>query len=47
MSGIGTVLGVSPNIVVGNEILKYVEPEYLIPYSTITEQIARIVRQEV
>lgn len=47
MSGIGTVLGVSPNIVIGNEILKYVEPEYLIPYSTITEQIERNVRQEV
>ncbi len=47
MSGIGTVLGVSPNIVVGSEILKYVEPEYLIPYSTITEQIERNVRQEV
>lgn len=47
MSGIGTVLGVSPNIVVGSEILKYVEPEYLIPYSTITEQIERNVRQGV
>jgi hypothetical protein len=47
MNGIATVLGVSPNIVFGNEILKYVEPEYLIPYSTITEQITRNVRQEV
>ncbi len=47
MSGIGTTLGVSPNIVIGNEILKYIEPEYLIPYSTITEQIAMNVRREV
>jgi hypothetical protein len=46
MNGIATVLGVSPNIAVGSEILKYIEPEYLIPYSTITEQITRTVRQE-
>jgi len=47
MSGIGTIMGISPSIVIGSEVLKYVEPEYLIPYSTITEQITRKVRYEV
>jgi hypothetical protein len=47
MNGIAATLGVPPNIVVGNEILKYIEPEYLIPYSTITEQISRNIQQQV
>jgi hypothetical protein len=47
MNGIATVLGVPPSVVVGKEILKYVEPEYLIPYTTITEQISRNIQREV
>ena len=41
MNGIGTILGVTPNIIVGAEILKLVEPEYLIPLSTISEEITK------
>ncbi len=41
MNGIGTILGVTPNIIVGSEILKLVEPEYLIPLSTISEEITK------
>jgi hypothetical protein len=41
MNGIGTILGVTPNIITGNEILKLVEPEYLIPLSTISEEITK------
>jgi hypothetical protein len=41
MNGIGTILGVTPNIIIGAEILKLVEPEYLIPLSTISEQITK------
>lgn len=47
MNGIASTLGVSPNIVVGNDILKYIEPEFLIPYTTITEQISRNIQQQV
>ncbi len=47
MNGIAATLGVPPSIVVGNEILKYIEPEFLIPYSTITEQISRNIQQQV
>jgi hypothetical protein len=47
MNGIATTLGIPPNIVTGNDILKYVEPEYLIPYTTITEQISRNIQHEV
>lgn len=39
MSGIAAVFGVQPSIITGNDILKFVEPEYLIPYSTATEQM--------
>ena len=47
MNGISTTLGVPPNLVVGSEILKFVEPEYLIPYSTITEQITKNIQRQV
>ncbi|MDE1833055.1 MAG: hypothetical protein KGH58_01410 [Candidatus Micrarchaeota archaeon] len=47
MSGIGATFGVSPNIVLGNELLKFVEPEYLIPFSTISEQITKNIQEEV
>jgi hypothetical protein len=39
MAGIGSQLGVMPGIVTGEDLLKFVEPEYLIPYSTVSEQI--------
>ncbi len=41
MNGVGTILGVTPNIIVGSEILKLVEPEYLIPLSTVSEEITK------
>lgn len=47
MNGIATTLGVPPSLAVGTEILKYVEPEYLIPFSTITEQITRNIQEQV
>ncbi len=47
MSGIGALLGVSPNIVIGNDLLKFVEPEFLIPYSTISEQISKNIQEQV
>lgn len=46
MNGIATTLGVPPNLAVGNELLKYVEPEYLIPFSTVAEQISRNLNQQ-
>lgn len=45
MNGVGTILGVTPNIIVGSEILKLVEPEYLIPLSTISEQITKKIQR--
>jgi hypothetical protein len=39
IAGIGATFGVQPAIVTGDQLLKFVEPEYLIPFSTITEQI--------
>ncbi|MGC8687205.1 MAG: hypothetical protein ACP5RM_00705 [Candidatus Micrarchaeia archaeon] len=47
MSGIGATLGVSPNLIVGNDILKLIEPEFLIPYSTISEQITKNLQEQV
>jgi hypothetical protein len=47
MSAIAAVFGVSPSIMTGTTILRFVEPEYLIPYSTATEQITKSIREEV
>lgn len=47
MAGIGALLGVSPSIVTGNDLLKFVEPEFLIPYSTISEQISKNIQEQV
>ena len=47
MSGIGATFGVSPNIVLDKELLKFVEPEFLIPYSTISEQISTNIQEQV
>lgn len=47
MSGIGTTFGISPNIITGKELLKLVEPEYLIPFSTVNAQISQKIEEEV
>ncbi|MCL4381251.1 MAG: hypothetical protein M1331_01315 [Candidatus Marsarchaeota archaeon] len=47
ISGIGAIFGVSPIIVTGQDILKYVEPEYLIPFSTVSEQLSRKIEESV
>ncbi|MDE1856611.1 MAG: hypothetical protein KGH98_00840 [Candidatus Micrarchaeota archaeon] len=47
LSGIGSTFGVTPSIVTGKELLNYIEPEYLIPFSTISEQISKNVQEEV
>ncbi len=47
ISGIGAIFGVSPIIVTGQDILKYIEPEYLIPFSTVSEQLSRKIEESV
>ena len=47
MVGIGATFGVTPNIVVGDELLKFIEPEFLIPFSTVSEQITTKMEQQV
>jgi hypothetical protein len=47
ISGIAAVFGVSPAIVTGTDLLKFVEPEHTIPYSTVAEQITKSVREQV
>lgn len=47
ISGIAATFGITPTIVTGEAILKFVEPEYLIPYSTITEQISKTISEQV
>jgi hypothetical protein len=47
MSGIGATMGVLPNLVVGNDILKLIEPEFMVPYSTISEQITKNLQEQV
>lgn len=47
MSGLAAVFGVQPSVMTGSSILRFVEPEFLIPYSTATEQITKTIREEV
>ena len=47
MAAIGATFGVSPSIVTGTELLKLVEPEYLIPVSTMHEKINKNIQEEV
>jgi hypothetical protein len=47
MAGIGTTMGVSPSIVTGNALLTFIEPEFLIPYSTVSEQISKGIQEQV
>jgi energy-coupling factor transporter transmembrane protein EcfT len=46
MAGIGSTFGVQPAIVTGDQLLKFLEPEYLIPLSTIMEQISKNLTKE-
>lgn len=47
ISGIGSTFGVTPSIITGKEILKFIEPEYMIPFSTVSEQIEEKTEEEV
>ncbi|MCL5102379.1 MAG: hypothetical protein M1544_03425 [Candidatus Marsarchaeota archaeon] len=47
MSGVGSLFGVPPSIITGNDLLRFVEPEYLIPISTVTEQISKNIQEQV
>lgn len=47
MSGVASIFGVTPSIITGDGLLRFVEPEYLIPYSTISEQINKGMRAQV
>jgi hypothetical protein len=47
MTGVGALFGISPNIVVGDALLKFVEPEFMIPFSTVSEQINKNILEQV
>jgi len=47
ISAVSSIFGITPSIVTGDELKKFVEPEYMIPYSTISEQITKNIREEV
>ncbi|MGC8478598.1 MAG: hypothetical protein ACP5NE_01570 [Candidatus Micrarchaeia archaeon] len=46
MAGISTIFGVAPSLVTGTELLKFIEPEFLIPYSTISERLIKNVEEQ-
>lgn len=47
VAGIGTTLGVTPSVITGSDILKFVEPEYLIPFSTVRAQLETKTEEQV
>ncbi len=46
ISGTGTLFGVPPTIITGTDILKFIEPEYQLPYSTMAESISKGIKEE-
>ncbi|MGC8567819.1 MAG: hypothetical protein ACP5RP_00975 [Candidatus Micrarchaeia archaeon] len=42
MSGINSILGVMPVVATGADILKFLEPEYIIPSVEVKEKLARV-----
>ncbi len=47
ISGIGAIFGISPTTITGKDILKYIEPEYLIPFSTVSEELSKKIEESV
>ncbi len=47
ISGIGTLFGVQPALITGSEVLRFIEPEYQMPYSTMAENISKSIEEEV
>ncbi len=47
MSGISATLGVIPLLAVGNELIRLIEPEHSVPFTTVTEQITKRIEEEV
>ncbi len=47
ISGLSTIFGVPISVITGNELLKFVEPEYLIPYTTMTAQMNKDLESKV
>ncbi|MCL5433508.1 MAG: hypothetical protein M1538_00835 [Candidatus Marsarchaeota archaeon] len=43
ISAVSAIFGITSSIVTGNDLLKFVEPEYMIPYSTISEKIIKTI----
>ncbi len=47
MSGIGSIFGITPSIITGMQLKKFIEPDSLIPFSTVTERINKNLEEEV
>lgn len=47
ISGIGSIFGISPTIIIGKDILKYIEPEYLIPFSTVNAELSKKIEESI
>lgn len=47
MSGVSSTFGITPSLVTGQELFKFIEPEYMVPFTTVSEQISRNLTQEV
>ncbi len=47
MSGISSTMGIVPLLAVGDELIRMLEPEYAIPFTTVSEQITKKIEEEV
>ncbi len=46
VAGLSSIFGIAANVVVGEDILRYIEPDYMIPVVTETEQLRGKIAEE-
>ncbi|MEM3841308.1 MAG: hypothetical protein QXN59_01265 [Candidatus Micrarchaeaceae archaeon] len=47
ISGVGTIFGISPTFITGQELKSVIDPESLLPSGTVSEQMAAAIKDEV
>ncbi len=47
IAGVSSSFGVTPSLITGQDIYKFIEPEHMVPFTTVSEQISRNITQEV
>ena len=47
IAGVGTIFGISPTFITGDQLKSFIDPEYVMPTATVSERMNAEVREEV